>query len=170
MLNRNIKLLRVVNPPRKASTEAAGFDLHTPFNFKAFSNMPPIEVDEDNAPSTALPNDRLPLGISSEFSPGYVGLILPRSSLGSKEGLHPRNICGVIDSDYRGEWQAAVRVDSEQGAVTHKKNDAVFQVLFLPIAEANEYELTYADGFVEMGHDAMAGAVVRGEGGFGSTS
>ena len=169
MLNLKIKLLRDVNPPKKASTEAAGFDLHTPFNFKAFSNMPPIEVDEDNSPFAVFPNDRLPLGISSEFSPGYVGLILPRSSLGSKEGLHPRNICGVIDSDYRGEWQAAVRVDSEQASTTHKKNDAVFQVLFLPIAEANEYLLTDQDG-VEAPFDAVAGAVVRGEGGFGSTS
>ena len=55
MLNLKIKLLRDVNPPRKASTEAAGFDLHTPFNFKAFSNMPPIEVDEDNSPIHSVP-------------------------------------------------------------------------------------------------------------------
>ena len=169
MLNLKIKLLRDVNPPKKASTEAAGFDLHTPFNFKAFSNMPPIEVDEDNAPSAVFPNDRLPLGISSEFSPGYVGLIFSRSGLGSKEGLHLRNLCGTIDADYRGEWQAAVRVDSEQASTTHKKNDAVFQVLFLPIAEANQYMLTDQDG-VETPFDAVAGAVVRGEGGFGSTS
>ena len=49
-LNLKIKLLRDVKAPSKGSVDAASLDLHTPFNVKVFSNMPPIEVDED--PST----------------------------------------------------------------------------------------------------------------------
>ncbi len=169
-LNLKIKLLAGVKPPKKGSIEAAGLDLHSPVDCRVFCNMPPILLDEEGAPSNVFPNGRIPLGISSEFSAGYVGLIVPRSGLGSSQGLHPRNICGVIDSDYRGEWQAALRVDSEQGTGNYRKGDAILQVIFLPIAEANEYELTYADGFVEMGHDATSDATVRGEGGFGSTT
>lgn len=168
-LNLKIKLLRDVNPPRKGSLDAAGLDLHTPFPVKAFYNMPPIELDEENSPKSVFENGRLPLGISSEFNKGYVGLIMSRSGLGSKEGLHVRNLCGVIDADYRGEWQAALRVDSEQNAGTYTKNQALLQVIFLPIAEANEFLLEQQDGTLEK-YDAVAGATVRGDGGFGSTS
>ena len=169
-LNLKIKLLRDVNPPRKGSLDAAGLDLHTPFPVKAFYNMAPIELDENKSPVSAFKNDRLPLGISSEFDKGYVGLIMSRSGLGSNQGLHVRNLCGVIDADYRGEWQAALRVDNEQGSGIYAKNQAILQVIFLPIAEANEYELTYTDGFVKTNHDATTDAAVRGEGGFGSTT
>ena len=168
-LNLKIKLLADVKPPKKGSAEAAGLDLHTPVDCQVFCNMSPIMLDEDGSPSGVFPEGRLPLGISSEFSAGYVGLIVPRSGLGSKQGLHPRNICGVIDSDYRGEWQAAIRVDSEQHSGKYTKDTAILQVIFVPIAESGEYELTYADGFVEMGHNATSDAV-RGEGGFGSST
>lgn len=168
-LNLKIKLLRDVNPPRKGSLDAAGLDLHTPFPVKAFCNMPPIELDEENSPKGVFENGRLPLGISSEFDKGYVGLIMSRSGLGSNQGLHVRNLCGVIDADYRGEWQAALRVDSEQSSGVYTKNQAVLQVIFLPIAEANEFLMEQQDGTVET-YDAVAGAAVRGEGGFGSTT
>lgn len=168
-LNLKIKLLREVNPPRKGSQEAAGLDLHTPFAVKAFCNMPPIELDDEGSPKGVFENGRLPLGISSEFEKGYMGLIMSRSGLGSNQGLHVRNLCGVIDSDYRGEWQAALRVDNEQSAGTYTKNQAVLQVIFVPIAEANEFLLEQQDGAVET-YDAVAGAAVRGDGGFGSTT
>ena len=168
-LNLKIKLLRDVNPPRKGSLDAAGLDLHTPFPVKAFCNMPPIELDEENSPKGVFENGRLPLGISSEFDKGYVGLIMSRSGLGSNQGLHVRNLCGVIDADYRGEWQVALRVDSEQSSGVYTKNQAVLQVIFLPIAEANEFLLEQQDGTVET-YDAIAGAAVRGDGGFGSTT
>jgi dUTP pyrophosphatase len=168
-LNLKIKLLADVKPPKKGSIEAAGLDLHAPVDCRVFCNMPPIMLDEDGAPSNVFPNGRIPLGFSSEFSAGYVGLIFPRSGLGSSQGLHPRNICGVIDSDYRGEWQVAARVDSEQHTGNYMKGVAMMQVIFLPIAEANEYLLEQQDGTSET-YDAVAGAAVRGEGGFGSTT
>lgn len=167
-MNLKIKLLRDVKAPSKGSVDAASLDLHTPFNVKVFSNMPPIEVDEDGNPKDVLPDNMLPLGISSEFSPEYVGLIMPRSGLGSNQGLHPRNIVGVIDADYRGEWKAALRVDSEQNTGVYMKDKAVLQVLFVPIADVNEYILVDQEG-QELPFNATADAIVRGEGGFGST-
>ncbi len=167
-LNLKIKLLRDVKAPSKGSVDAASLDLHTPFNVKVFSNMPPIEVDEDGNPKDVLPDNMLPLGISSEFSPEYVGLIMPRSGLGSNQGLHPRNIVGVIDADYRGEWKASLRVDSAQNTGVYMKDKAVLQVLFVPIADVNEYLLVDQEG-QELPFNATADAIVRGEGGFGST-
>lgn len=41
-------------------------------------------------------------GLSMEIPQGYVGLIVPRSGLGTR-GLILANTVGVIDSDYRGE-------------------------------------------------------------------
>ena len=115
-----------------------------------------------------LPNNMLPLGISSEFSPEYVGLIMPRSGLGSNQGLHPRNIVGVIDADYRGEWKASLRVDSAQNTAVYMKDKAVMQVMFVPVADVNEYILVNQEGD-EANHSAAENAVVRGDGGFGST-
>lgn len=168
-LNLKIKLLREVKAPCKGSTKAAGLDLHTPFAVKAFYNMPPIETDDEGNVKGAFENDRLPLGISSEFDEGYVGLIMSRSGLGSKEGLHVRNLCGVIDADYRGEWQAALRVDSEQHSKVYAKDQAILQVIFMPVADANVFLLEQLDGTVDT-YDAVANAVMRGAGGFGSTS
>ena len=168
-LNLKIKLLRDVKAPSKGSVDAASLDLHTPFNVKVFSNMPPIEVDEEGSPKGVFENGRMPLGISSEFSPEYVGLIMPRSGLGSNQGLHPRNIVGVIDADYRGEWKAALRVDSAQNTAIYMKDKAVLQVMFVPVADVNEYLLVGQEG-QELPFNATADAIVRGEGGFGSTS
>lgn len=167
-LNLKIKLLRDVKAPSKGSVDAASLDLYTPFNVKVFSNMPPIEADEDGNPKDVLPDNMLPLGISSEFSPGYVGLIFPRSGLGSNQGLHPRNIVGVIDADYRGEWKASLRVDSAQNTAIYMKDKAVLQVMFVPVADVNEYLLIDQVG-QELPFNAAADALVRGEGGFGST-
>ena len=167
-LNLKIKLLADVKPPKKGSIEAAGLDLHSPVDCRVFCNMPPILLDEEGAPSNVFPNGRIPLGISSEFSAGYVGLIFPRSGLGSGQGLHPRNIVGVIDADYRGEWKAALRVDSAQNTAIYMKDKAVLQVMFVPVADVNEYILVNQEGN-EANHSAAENAVVRGDGGFGST-
>lgn len=42
-------------------------------------------------------------GVSIEIPIGYVGLVIPRSGLGTKWDVRLANTVGVIDADYRGE-------------------------------------------------------------------
>lgn len=51
----------------------------------------------------------IPTGIAIKLpSPNLVGLIYPRSGVGTKQGLVLANGTGVIDSDYRGEIMVAL--------------------------------------------------------------
>lgn len=106
-------------------------------------------------------NNVIPLGFASAIPKGYVGLLLPRSSIGIK-GISLRNTVGVIDSDYRGEWKANIVVD-EQGSnswgdsISFKAGDRLLQCLIVPVAqEPLELEDSLED-------------TARGAGGFGST-
>lgn len=47
-------------------------------------------------------------GVKVSIPEGYAGVLLPRSGLGSKNGLSLANTVGLIDSDYRGEIIAKV--------------------------------------------------------------
>lgn len=88
-------------------------------------------------------------------SPSYCGLILPRSSLGSR-GLVLANTIGLIDSDYQGELMV-VMLNRSKEAIRIEPGDRIAQLMFMPVARAN---LIQVDDFI---------ASVRGEGGFGST-
>jgi dUTP pyrophosphatase len=87
---------------------------------------------------------------------GHVAILLPRSGVGSKAGLELNNTAGIIDSDYRGEWVAALRTKS--GAYySWKQDERVIQFMIVPIADVSlelVEELNETD---------------RGVGGFGST-
>jgi dUTP pyrophosphatase len=74
------------------------------------------------------------LGFAAEVPPGHVALLLPRSGVGSKFGLEVNNTCGVIDSDYRGEWKAALRTKS---GIPYSWNagDRLLQFLIVPVAQ-----------------------------------
>lgn len=98
------------------------------------------------------------LGIKSEFPPTYVALIFARSGLASKEGLAPANKVGVIDSDYRGEWQVVLYNHSDSYRQI-KIGDRVAQVVFQQVHHAL---------FEEVPVDELSDTS-RGEGGFGST-
>lgn len=96
------------------------------------------------------------LGFSAEVPKNHVALILPRSSAGVKRGLELRNTCGVIDSDYRGEWKAAVQ--TKNGDVLQwSAGDRLLQFLVVPVSDV---ELELVDELDE---------TTRGSGGFGSS-
>ena len=63
------------------------------------------------------------LGFSIDIPNGYVGLILPRSSMNLK-GAH--SAIGVIDSGYEGEVKAIIK------NVDIKKGDKICQLLIIP--------------------------------------
>lgn len=96
------------------------------------------------------------LGFSAEVPKNHVALIFPRSSAGVKQGIELRNTCGVIDSDYRGEWKAAIQ--TKGGDLFYwNAGDRLLQFLIVPVADV---ELELVDELDE---------TARGSGGFGSS-
>lgn len=127
--------------PTKSSEHSAGYDLYMP---EAGSLMLGLV-------------QKVPLGFAAAIPPGYVGLIVPRSGVGAKEGVELNNTCGVIDADYRGEWMAFLRTKNPDSTYTWNTGDRLLQVLFVPVQSFN-LEL------VESLEDTD-----RGIGGFGSS-
>lgn len=125
--------------PERSTTHAAGFDLFMPEN--GF-------VDGPNTYTYKL-------GFASEIPPGWVALLLPRSSA-AKTGLELGNTCGVIDEDYRGEWIAKLRSKTGQ-PIRWEAGERVLQAVLVPryTAEIEQVE--------------SVSLTDRGAGGFGST-
>lgn len=126
--------------PTKGTQEAGAFDIYMPEDGA-------IALDE---------TEKVGLGFAAEVPVGHVALILPRSGEGSKFGLELNNTCGVIDSDYRGEWIATLRIKNGEKYVW-KQGQRCLQFLIVPVVDvtlvlANELPSTK-----------------RGVGGFGST-
>ncbi|WP_460989809.1 dUTP diphosphatase, partial [Staphylococcus aureus] len=82
-------------------------------------------------------------------------MLLPRSGVGAKAGVRLRNTCGVIDSDYRGEWMAVISTDREP--FRWAAGDRLLQMVLVPVGTP---ELQLVEELSETN---------RGEGGFGST-
>lgn len=99
--------------PTKGTENAAAFDIYMP------------EAGEANGTSKLIG-----LGFATAIPNGFVGLLLPRSSM-AKYGLELNNTVGVIDSDYRGEWKAAVKTKT---GIPHSwvMHERLFQMLVLP--------------------------------------
>ena len=88
--------------------------------------------------------------------PGYAAVILPRSGLGSKNGIVLGNLVGLIDSDYQGPLM--VSLWNRSGApFTVQPLDRVAQLVVVPVMQV-EFEVV---------EEFCASA--RGAGGFGST-
>lgn len=88
--------------------------------------------------------------------PGYAAVILPRSGLGSKNGIVLGNLVGLIDSDYQGPLTVSVWNRGKQ-AFTIRPLDRIAQLLLVPVLQV-EFEVV----------EEFA-ASTRGAGGFGST-
>lgn len=98
---------------------------------------------------------KISTGIRVEIPEGYVGILVPRSSLGTK-GLKLQNTIGVIDSDYRGDVIVVI-TNTEEAPIIINKFDRIVQLLVVPVyLEDLEFVDTLTD-------------TPRGEGGFGST-
>lgn len=125
--------------PTKGSNQAGAYDLYMP------------------TAGWAGPNSSLVgLGFAAAVPAGHVALLLPRSSTGAKYGLELNNTCGVIDSDYRGEWKAALRTKSGN-ILTWEAGERLLQFLLVPVANLL---LEKVD---------LLPATERGTGGFGSS-
>lgn len=94
-------------------------------------------------------------GLHVEVPRWHVGLVFPRSGLGSK-GITLRNATGVIDSGYRGEVLAALWNTTSEPFEVHK-GDRVCQLVVMPYCPCSVEEVTELSG------------TERGTGGHGST-
>ena len=125
--------------PTRGSAGAGGYDIYMP------------EAGEvSKTPKT------IGLGFAAAVPKGFVALLLPRSSTGGKFGLELNNTCGVIDSDYRGEWKAVLRT-KEQTTLKWAAEDKLIQFILVPVAEV----------FPELVNELDETS--RGAGGFGSS-
>jgi len=88
--------------------------------------------------------------------PGYAAVILPRSGLGSKNGIVLGNLVGLIDSDYQGPLTISVWNRGKQ-PFTIQPLDRIAQLVVVPVVQV---EFDVVEEFT---------ASARGAGGFGST-
>lgn len=101
-------------------------------------------------------------GIAVEIPKGYVGLLVPRSSV-SEKNLVMANSCGIIDENYRGEISMRFKVldSTSHGAFKYSKlyaqGERCGQLLVIPCPKLEVMEVESLD------------ETVRGTGGFGST-
>lgn len=89
--------------------------------------------------------------------PGLVGVIAPRSGLGSKQGIVLANLVGVVDSDYQGEVMV-VLWNRGRDMVSIRNGDRIAQMMFMPVVRPT---FTVVEEF--------SNGTDRGTGGFGST-
>ena len=125
--------------PTRGSKDAAGLDLYCPFHIK-------VPADSQK---------KIPLGIAVEIPQGYMGLLVPRSSM-SKTPLRCANSVGIIDADYRGELSIAYE-NISCSDYTIFRGDRIAQLIIVPIA------------IVDVEEAQTLSETERGDGGYGST-
>ena len=94
--------------------------------------------------------------LAVEIPKGYVGLLVPRSSIW-KKSLMLTDSLGIIDDDFRGEIVAIMKATTDTVPAIYKQGERFCQLVIL---EKPEYTIVEADELSE---------TERGEGGFGST-
>lgn len=167
--------IKLLNPdavmPKYESAGAAGFDLTAvSWEFASAPSRDYIEKVYGKNAFGAHMNESLiiyKLGVAVEIPKGYVGLLIPRSSVATKTDLSLANSVGVIDSDYRGELMAVFRVHHApinmggeycEPIYEHYRDDErVCQLVILPCPQVELKQVDELD------------STPRGHGGFGST-
>lgn len=100
------------------------------------------------------------LGLSVEIPPGYVGLLVPRSS-STKKDLFLSNSMGVIDTNFRGSLSARFkevnRPDGRRNPELYFVGDRVVQLLIIPCPK------------IEVEEASVLSETVRGNQGWGSS-
>jgi dUTP pyrophosphatase len=102
--------------PSRGTNGAAGYDIAMP----------------EGGVVTAGQAKKVSLGFAAEVPPGYVALLLPRSGVGFKHGVELHNTCGVIDSDYRGEWFASLHIKTGTQFTWHA-GEKLLQFILVPV-------------------------------------
>lgn len=105
-------------PPRRATTGSAGYDLCAYLRNRTVRCSDgsrtweqQAEIDGDVAVLTLKPGGMalVPLGFKARLPHGIEAQIRPRSGASFKKGLQIPNAPGTVDSDYPDEWMVIVR-------------------------------------------------------------
>ncbi|HEX4330056.1 MAG TPA: dUTP diphosphatase [Burkholderiales bacterium] len=131
------------NLPAYATSGSAGLDLRACLEA-------PLTLEPGQ---TQMINTGMAIHIAD---PGYCAMVLPRSGLGSKNGIVLGNLVGLIDSDYQGPLMCAMW-NRGQAAFTLNPMDRIAQLVIVPVMQ------------VQFNVVADFTASERGAGGFGST-
>lgn len=134
--------------PHIGSTFSAGMDLRVYVGDNPVMNYVQIPLGEKRMVGT---------GVRAAIPEGWVGLVFPRSSVGSKLGIRLANTVGVIDSDYRGEIKLVLENKGTEDAIFYNF-DRVCQLVVVPYFPGSLSEIV----------DSLEDTD-RGEGGFGSS-
>jgi dUTP pyrophosphatase len=127
--------------PFKKHRYDAGWDLKSAE--ETFTLKPGAKIAVDTGIKVAIPRN-------------YVGIIAPRSGMGTKYRVGLANTIGIIDADYRGDVIVHL-VNDGNIDVEIKQYDRICQMLIVPIV------------LQSMRRVGTLGTTSRGEGGFGST-
>lgn len=125
--------------PTRGSNDAVGLDLYSQFHIK-------VPADSQK---------KIPLGVAVEIPKGYMGLLVPRSSM-SKTPLRCANSVGIIDADYRGEL-SIVYENVSCNDYTIFRGDRIAQLIIIPVAMVDVLDVNELS------------ETERGAGGYGST-
>lgn len=136
--------------PLRTTAGAACFDLH------ALIEPDPALLNPRRRYVNAGGKLVVRTGLAFEIPPGHCMLIFSRSGHGFKNDVRLSNSVGVIDSDYRGEVQIALRNDGSS-AMPVNHGDRIAQAMILPVP-----------GAVFVRADELS-ATARGTAGLGST-
>ena len=138
--------------PEPATADSAGMDLRV----CTFGNdgTPLTGAVVLKAGETALFGTGLAIYLQN---PDYVGMVYPRSGLGSKHGIVLGNLVGVIDADYQGELLVSLWNRSKED-YTINLGERIAQYVVTPVTKP-QFAIV----------KEFSSATDRGEGGFGST-
>jgi len=163
MINLKVEKLTNVELPKKAHSTDAGIDFYLPndlayivkngkgINTEAYKDGEIIKTAIAIYPNQSV---LLPMGVKTEFKPGWALVFFNRSGMATKKHLL-RGAC-IIDSDYRGE--IFVNLNNVSDKVQYLlPGEKIIQAMLLPVPEVEIIEAK-----VNMNTE-------RGEGGFGST-
>lgn len=94
--------------------------------------------------------------LAVEIPQGYVGLLVPRSSIWEKSLWLTDNV-GIIDADYRGEIMAVMKATTDTVPAIYKPGERFCQLVIIPVPD---YEIVEANELSE---------TKRNDKGYGST-
>lgn len=142
----NPLLLSKIPLPRYTTEGAAGIDVRACID-------EPVVI-------TAQETKIIPSGFAINIrDPNIMGVLVPRSGLGIKQGIVLGNLVGIIDSDYQGEIKVGVWNRSQEEVVIYP-SDRICQLIFMPIFRVEfdivtEFSQTTDRGIGGIGHTGV---------------